>query len=266
MATFVDSHVHLADAAFDDDRDAMIERARQAGARALFCIGESIAAAARAEEIARTNPGFVWFTCGVHPHDAHIFDAGRDVAAIRAAVERGAVAIGECGLDYHYDHSPRPQQLAAFERQIALAAETRRPVVVHTREAVDDTRALVAKAGESGVRGVLHCFTGPRELAVTALDAGWHISFSGVITFKKWADDALLRLPPADRLLVESDAPYLAPVPHRGKRNEPAWVSLTLARLAEARGVSAELLGRVTTENAGRFFGVPALLSSDHNH
>ena len=264
MAPFVDSHVHLADAAFDDDRDAMIERARQTGARALFCIGESIAAAERAERIAAAHPGFVWFTCGVHPHDAHTFDPARDVAAIRDAVRRGAVAIGECGLDYHYDHSPRPRQLEAFEKQIALAAETGKPLIVHTREAVEDTRRLVVDAGRNGVRGVLHCFTGPRELAVDALDAGWLLSFSGVITFKKWSDDALLRLPPADRILVESDAPYLAPVPHRGKRNEPAWVSLTLAKLAEARGVSAELLGRVTSENAGRFFAVPALLSSSH--
>jgi TatD DNase family protein len=143
MATFVDSHVHLADAAFDDDRDAMIERARLTGARALFCIGESIAAAERAERIAAAHPGFIFFTAGVHPHDAHTFDAARDDRAIRDAVARGAVAIGECGLDYHYDHSPRPKQLEAFEHQIAIAAETARPVIVHTREAVDDTRALV---------------------------------------------------------------------------------------------------------------------------
>ena len=266
MATFVDSHVHLADEAFDDDRDATIARARQTGARALFCIGESIAAAERAQRIAAAHPGFVFFTAGVHPHDAHTFVAARDLPLIRAAVRDGAVAIGECGLDYHYDHSPRPKQIEAFEQQIALAGDTGRPLVVHTREAVEDTRAMLTTAGKSGIRGVLHCFTGPRELAVDALDAGWLLSFSGVVTFRKWNDDALLRLPPADRLLVESDAPYLAPVPHRGKRNEPAWVSLTLARLAEARGVSTDLLGRITTENAGRFFGVPSLLSSDHNN
>ncbi|HEX7939108.1 MAG TPA: TatD family hydrolase [Gemmatimonadaceae bacterium] len=256
MATFVDSHVHLADSAFDEDRDAVIARARLTGARALVCIGESIAAAARAREVARAHPGFVSFTAGVHPHDAATFDAGRDGTAIRAAVKDGAVAIGECGLDYHYDHSPRDRQLAAFEAQIAISRETRRPLVVHTREAVDDTRALVVEAGKQGIHGVLHCFTGPRELATAALDAGWHVSFSGVITFKKWADDALLRLPPADRILVESDSPYLAPVPHRGGRNEPAWVSLTLARLASARGVPADDLGRITCENAARFFGI----------
>jgi TatD DNase family protein len=258
MATFVDSHVHLADPAFDADRNAVIERARLTGVRALVCIGESIAAAGRARTIAEAHPGFVHFTAGVHPHDANTFDADRDIAAIRAAARSGAVAIGECGLDYHYDHSPRARQIEAFEHQISLASELRRPLVVHTREAVDDTRALVAKAGKIGVSGVLHCFTGPRDLAETALDAGWCLSFSGVITFKRWADDALLRLPPADRMLVESDAPYLAPVPHRGKRNEPAWVSLTLARLAEARGVSPEMLGKITSANAARFFGLPA--------
>jgi TatD DNase family protein len=256
MATFVDSHVHLADAAFEDDRPMVIERARLTGARALLCIGETIAAADRARAIAEANPGYVYFTAGVHPHDASDFDAQRDIAAIRAAVRAGAVAIGECGLDAHYDHAPRARQLEAFESQIALARELERPLVVHTREAVADTRALVANAGKSGVRGVLHCFTGPRELAVSALDAGWYLSFSGVITFKKWEDDALLRLPPADRVLVESDAPYLAPVPHRGKRNEPAWVSLTLARLAEARGVPPEVLGFATNDNAARLFNL----------
>jgi TatD DNase family protein len=258
MATFVDSHVHLADEAFEQDRTAVIERARQTGARALVCIGESIAAAARAQAIARDHPGFVFHTIGVHPHDAAGFEAERDGAAIRAGVSAGAVAIGECGLDYHYDHSPRDRQIAAFACQIAIASETTRPLVVHTREAVDDTRAMVADAGKRGVVGVLHCFTGPRELAITALDAGWYISFSGVITFKKWKDDALLRVPPSNRVLVESDAPYLAPVPHRGRRNEPAWVSFTLARLADARGVRPEDLGLVTSDNAVRFFAIPS--------
>jgi TatD DNase family protein len=256
MAPFVDSHVHLADAAFDPDRHAVIERARLTGARALLCIGESIAATERARTIAAEHTGFVYFTAGIHPHDAASFDAARDGAAIRAAVTAGAVAIGECGLDYHYDHSPRARQLEAFEHQSALAAELQRPLVVHTRQAADDTHALVVSAGQQGVRGVLHCFTGPRGLAEAALDAGWYLSFSGVITFKNWTDDALLRFAPADRVLVESDAPYLAPVPHRGKRNESAWVSLTLARLAAARGIPTEMLGEHTCENAARLFNL----------
>ena len=209
MADFVDSHVHLADAAFDEDRNAVIERARLTGARALICIGESIPAAERARRIAESSGGFVRFTVGVHPHDAHTFDAARDVPAMREAAGAGAVAIGECGLDYHYDHSPRERQLDAFETQIALARELSRPLVVHSREAVDDTRRLVASAGKQGVRGVLHCHTGPRELAETALDAGWMLSFAGVITFKKWTDDALLRLAPRD---LTSPAPT-RPIP-----------------------------------------------------
>ena len=257
MASFVDSHVHLADPAFDDDREHVIERARLTGARALLCIGESIAAAERARSIAATHPGFVYFSAGVHPHDATGFDDARDLSAIRAAVDAGALAIGECGLDYHHDHSPPARQKQTFEAQMALALTLDRPLVVHTRDAVEDTRALVSQAGKQHIRGVLHCFTGPRELAETALDAGWYLSFAGVITFKNFTDDALLRFPPADRILVESDAPYLAPVPHRGKRNESAWVSLTLAKLANARGIPTDVMGEATTRNASRLFGFP---------
>ena len=126
--------------------------------------------------------------------------------------------------------------------------------MVHTREAEDDTRAMVTEAGRSGIVGVLHCYTGSASLAEAALDAGWYVSFSGIVTFRKWTDEALLKLVPQDRLLVESDAPYLAPVPHRGKRNEPAWVSFTVARLAEVRGVTAAALGEATMANTRRFF------------
>jgi TatD DNase family protein len=262
MATFVDSHVHLADPAFDADRNDVIERARLTGARALICIGESIAAAERARSIAHAFPGFVYFSAGVHPHDAASFDVERDGASIRSAVALGAVAVGECGLDYHYDHSPRDKQLAAFECQIDIAEQLGRPLVVHTREALDDTVALVKQAATRGVRGVLHCFTGPRELASVALDAGWYLSYSGVITFKKWSEDALLRLPPVDRLLVESDAPYLAPAPHRGKRNEPSFVSFTLAQLAAVRGLSADALGEIVIANTARLFGLGSISSA----
>ena len=164
------------------------------------------------------------------------------------------MAVGEIGLDYHYDHSPRDRQRAAFGAQLELAGELARPVVVHTREAEDDTRAMVEAAGRGGVVGVLHCYTGSVALAEAALAVGWYVSFSGIITFKRWTDDALLRAVPEDRLLVESDAPYLAPVPYRGKRNESAWVSLTARRLAEARSAEPETIGRVTTANARRLF------------
>jgi TatD DNase family protein len=151
---------------------------------------------------------------------------------------------------------PRDLQRRAFGAQLALAGELGRPVVVHTRDAEDDTRAMVGEAGRAGVGGVLHCFTGSAGLAQAALDAGWYVSFSGIVTFRSWTDDALLRLVPDDRLLVESDAPYLAPVPHRGRRNESAWVPHTLARLAMVRGVHADSLAAVTTGNARRLFGL----------
>lgn len=256
MTGFVDSHCHLADPALEPDRDEVIERARVAGARALICIGESMAAAERARGIADRFPGFVYYTAGIHPHDAAGFDHARDCTGIRRELSLGAVAVGECGLDYHYDHSPRESQRQAFTAQLELARECRRPVVVHTRLAEEDTAAMLREAAAAGVRGVLHCFTGSHELARVALDAGWHVSFSGIVTFRKWMDLELLRLVPDDRLLVESDAPYLAPVPHRGRRNEPAWVPFTLQRIAEARASTAEALGELVSRNAASFFGV----------
>lgn len=256
MPEFIDSHAHLADVAFDGDRDAVIARARAAGAQALVAIGESLGAADRAAAIAAAHPGFVYWTAGVHPHDAAGFEPPSDPQRIRDHLARGAVAVGECGLDYHYDHSPRELQRRAFALQLALAGDLARPVVVHTREAAGDTAAMVAEAGRAGIRGVLHCFAGPASLAEAALDAGWYLSFSGIVTFKRWADDDLIRLVPDDRLLVETDAPYLAPVPHRGKRNEPAFATLTLAHIARARDESLEEVAAQTVANTRRLFGL----------
>jgi TatD DNase family protein len=258
MAQFFDSHAHLADPAFDVDIDAVVERARLTGAVGIIAIGESVDAADRARVLATRYAGYVYFTTGIHPHDAAAFDPSRDVEALRQRIAAGAVAVGECGLDYHSDHSPRAQQRRAFADQLALAREVGRPVVVHTREAEDDTRAMLVEAASAGVVGVLHCYIGSSELAEAAVAAGWYVSFSGIITFKKWTDDALLRLVPDDRLLAESDAPYLAPVPNRGKRNEPAWVSLTVARLAGARGMDSSVVGEIVSANARRLFGLAA--------
>ena len=253
---FIDSHAHLADPAFDTDRGDVIERARASGARALICIGESLDAAARARGIAEMHPEFVSYTAGIHPHDAAAFDAGRDLPLLAAELRRGACAVGECGLDYHYDHSPRAAQHTALEAQLELARQTGLPLVVHTRDAEDDTRDFIASATRVRATGVLHCFTGSQQLARTALAADWYISFSGIITFKRWTDDMLLRLVPDERLLVESDSPYLAPVPHRGKRNEPAWVALTVERLAAARSTRPDQIGELVTRNAERLFGL----------
>lgn len=252
---FADSHVHLASEQFQGDVHDVIARARETGARALVCIGESPAAAQRAAAIAAQYPGLVWFTAGLHPHDASLWDAGH-ADAIRSRVADGAVAIGECGLDYHYDYSPRDVQRSVFAAQLELARELDRPVVVHTRDAEDDTADMMRDAAASGVRGVLHCFTGSTALADVAIESGWLLSFSGVVTFKKFTDDALLRRIPEDRLLVESDAPYLAPVPHRGQRNEPSWVSFTVARVAAARGVTPDALGALCLANTRRFFSL----------
>jgi len=259
---FIDSHAHLADEAFAGDRSEVIDRARNSGAEAIVCIGSGSGAgdvlgAARASSIVATeNPGYVWSTAGVHPHDADGFDSRNDIAELETLIARGAVAIGECGLDYHYDNSPRQEQRRAFAAQLALARELKRPVVVHTRDAEDDTRAMITEAGSAGVIGVLHCYTGSHELAQSAIEVGWYVSFAGIVTFRKWDDDALLRLVPDDRILAESDSPYLAPVPNRGKRNEPAWVCHTIDKLALARGVDADNMRAQVSRNARRLFNI----------
>jgi TatD DNase family protein len=255
---FIDSHAHLADEAFDLDRDEVIVRASGAGAVGVVCIGESLVAAARARTIAEAHPDFVFFTAGLHPHDAASADRARDLPILEEQLRAGARAVGECGLDYHYDNSPRETQRAVFEWQLDLAKRVGLPLVVHTRDAEEDTRAFVAQAGRLGVTGVLHCFTGSTALARAALDVGWYVSFSGIITFRNWKDEELLRLVPDDRILAESDSPYLAPVPNRGKRNEPAWVAHTVARLAAARAASRESLGALVTGNARRLFALPS--------
>ncbi len=254
---FADSHVHLASAAFTDDVEAAIERARAAGARALVCIGESAAAAQRAQGIAARHPDLVYHTCGVHPHDAANWDTARDPEAIRLAVSLGAVAVGECGLDYHYDHAPREVQRRTLDAQLDLAAELDRPIVLHTREAEDDTFDMLRQAASAGIRGVLHCFTGSVALAEAGLAAGWCVSFSGIVTFRNWSALDLLACIPDDRLLVESDAPYLAPVPNRGQRNESSWVPFTVQRLAAVRGTTTEALAAATLRNTQQCFRLP---------
>ena len=262
---WIDSHAHLADPAFDADREEVVTRAKDEGCTGIICIGESIEAAARARIIAERHRGFVHWTAGVHPHDAAGFDPLRDIEALQGLLDAGASAVGECGLDYHYDHSPREHQRRAFAAQLVLAQQNRRAVVVHTREAEDDTAAMIREAGTAGVLGVLHCFTGSAALATVAIDAGWYVSFSGIITFKKWTDEALLRLVPSDRLLIESDSPYLAPVPNRSKRNEPAWCAYTLRRLAAVREADVATLGAEVADNARRLFRTPTHHEDQHS-
>ena len=237
----------------------MITAAREAGAAALVCIGESQSASAGALRLASRYPGYVYATAGVHPGEAATYDRHRDSQWIHDAVAAGAVAIGECGLDYHYDHVTPSHQRMAFADQIGLAASLGRPLVVHTRDAEADTMTAVREAGTARVVGVLHCYTGSHELAELALSVGWYVSFSGIVTFAKWHDDALIRLVPEERLLVETDAPYLAPVPKRGRRNEPAFARYTVERLAVVRNTTSEALGAAVTANARRLLNLPVL-------
>ncbi len=251
----VDSHCHLDDEKFAADREATVARAREAGVERMMAIGTGngppdLEAGLR---LAREHE-FIYATIGVHPHDAAKATPetfGRLAELVR---EPKVLAIGEIGLDYHYDFSPRDVQRRVFRQQLELAAHTRKPIVIHTREAWDDTLALIREHGLP-FGGIMHCFTGGTAEADQALELGFHLSFGGILTFPK-ADDvrqAAARTP-EDRLLIETDSPYLAPVPHRGKRNEPAFLAETALRLAELRGAAPADIARATTRNFDRLF------------
>lgn len=255
----VDSHCHLADEAFAADLGDVARRAEEAGVGAALCI----LAADEAPELARVPAvrdawPAVQFAAAIHPHAAGRFAgrAGGAAEATRAAVKASqAIAVGEIGLDYHYDFAPRDVQHEVFAAQIALALELDVPVIIHTREAADDTYAILREAGRGRLRGVMHCFSGTTADARSALDIGFYISLSGILTFPK--ADALretARVVPADRVLVETDAPFLAPVPHRGKRNEPAWVAHTVGVLATIHDRSAAAMADQTSANFERLF------------
>jgi TatD DNase family protein len=256
----IDSHCHLADPAFDSDREAVIERARAAGLAHALCIlsaGDS-AEADRAVELTRLWPA-IRFGVGVHPHQAGQF-AGREAEAaslVRDVIARTPAtrAVGEIGLDYHYDFAPRPVQQAVFRAQIRIARDLGLPIVIHTRDAEDDTIAILREEAATDVRGVLHCFTGTSRLADEGLTLGMHISFAGIVTFPKAGTlREIAGRVPTGRLLCETDSPYLAPTPYRGKRNEPAWVVRVAEELAAARQVPVDALVRWIGENFATLF------------
>jgi TatD DNase family protein len=257
----IDSHCHLAGDEFEADLDAVVARARAAGvtgALVILSAGDA-AEAGRARRLHEVWPD-ARFSVGIHPHQAgaHAPDVDAGIAALDADLSaHGAVAVGEIGLDYHYDFSPRDVQQEVFRRQLRLARERRLPVVIHTREATDDTFQILREDGE-GLRVVFHCFTGTTDMGRRALDIGASLSFAGILTFPKASDlREVARMVPSDRFLVETDSPYLAPVPHRGKRNEPAWVARVVETLAELRGVSPARVAEQTTENFAGLFGGP---------
>jgi TatD DNase family protein len=253
--TLIDSHCHLDFPDFAADLDAVVERARAAGVERMITIGARVAKAPAAVEIAERYED-VFFTVGTHPHEA-AGEGAEDFAGMRAFAQHPkCVGIGEAGLDYHYDYAPRDVAQRVFRGQIALARELDLPLVIHARDADDDIAAiLIDEMGQGRFRALLHCFTSSRELAETALSLGLSISFSGVVTFKRSEGlRAIARDVPLDRILVETDAPYLAPTPHRGRRNEPAFVVATAGVVAEARGLKLEALAAATRANTLKFF------------
>jgi TatD DNase family protein len=248
----VDSHCHLDDKQFDADRAETIERARAAGVERMMAIGTGngppdLEAGLR---LAREYP-FIYATVGVHPHDAAKARPETFARLQELVSEAKVLAVGEIGLDYHYDFSPRDVQAEVFVAQLKLAAGVGKPIVIHTREAWEDTLRLLREHWHGG--GIMHCFSGGAAEARQALDLGFHLSFGGVLTFPK-ADNVreAARMTPEDRLLVETDAPYLAPVPKRGKRNEPAFMVEAVRKLAEVRGVGPERIAEITTANFDR--------------
>jgi len=248
---WADSHCHLQ---YEGITENALAAAAEAGVGRIICVGTDGPQSEKAIEVARAHPGTVWATVGLHPHDASL---GVDtITGLLGPSE--VVGIGECGLDYHYDHSPRDVQREAFAAQIGLAHEHGLALVIHTREAWDDTFAIL-RAERVPERTVFHCFTGGPAEAQLCLDLGASLSFSGIVTFKTAGEvREAAALAPLDRILVETDAPYLTPVPHRGSPNGPAYVALVGAAVAAARGVDVDDVEAATWSNTAALFGLPA--------
>lgn len=237
----------------------MLERARMAGVRTMICVGSgaNLASARAAVALAEQEPD-IFATVGIHPHDAARMgdDDWKELNALAEAPK--VVGIGETGLDFYYHHSPRDAQVTTFQRFIELGRRTRKPIVCHIRDAHDEATEILARESANEVGAVVHCFTGTREDARRYLDLGFYLSFSGIVTFKNAGEiREAARLTPLDRMLVETDAPFLAPVPHRGKRNEPAFVVNTLQTLAELKGLSPQEMVPILYENSRRLFQLP---------
>jgi TatD DNase family protein len=255
---YIDSHAHIESEDFDGDRTAMIARAREAGVEIIVAVGngdvskDSHAAARRIAD----KYDFIYTTVGVHPHEARLLDEQMYDRLAELAAHPKVIAWGEIGLDYHYDNSPRDVQRAAFRRQLQMARERRLPAVIHTREAEEETLEILRGQWQgAGLPGIIHCFTGTRPFAEAMVEMGFLISFSGVVTFKKAEElRETARMLPADKILIETDAPFLAPIPYRGRRNEPAYVVETARVIGELRGLSGEEVGRITSANFKRLF------------
>ncbi len=252
----IDTHAHLDHERFKGDVDQVIERAKLAQVQSIITVGADLASSRQAVEFARRYPDVI-ATVGVHPHDADsVSDSVLNEIAILAQDE-GVVAIGEIGLDYHYDFSPRDVQRRVFAIQISLARELELPIVVHVREAYQDVMSILKSEHAEDVGGIVHCFSGDREAAKDCLDMGFYISVGGILTFANSQElREIIRGLPMDRILLETDAPYLTPVPYRGKRNEPAYVVHVAEALANLKGITFDEVAETTTLNACKLFGL----------
>lgn len=254
----IDSHAHIQGKEYAGEVAAVIERARQAGVEKIIAVGGAgdMTSNTEAVTLAESFPD-IYATVGMHPHDAK--DVGpEDLAGLKElSAHPKVVAVGETGLDYYYSHSPHEVQRRVFAQFIHMARETELPIVVHERDAAKDAAELLRAEGEANLRGVIHCFTGDYQAACKYLDLGFYISFTGIITFKN-ADPLreVVRRVPLDRMMVETDSPYLTPVPHRGKRNEPAHVRWVAETIAKVKGVDLETVARVTSENVRDLFAM----------
>ena len=253
---YIDSHAHIDGKEFDADRDEVIERARVAGVTTILNVGTGdphSGAFERAVELGQKHEN-IYTAIGTHPHDARLYDDQAEEKIKTLTNSEKVIAWGEIGLDFHYDNSPRDVQVSVFKRQLHAANECDLPVVIHTREAETETIEIL-KSVETKRRGVFHCFSGSLDLAKSAIELGFMISFSGIVTFKK-ADElrAVAKEVPLDRLLIETDCPYLTPIPYRGKRNEPAYVVEVARCLAGIHNLDIEEMARITSDNFRRFF------------
>lgn len=246
-----DSHLHLTAGRFDEDRPDVLARACSAGVTQMVTIASTPEDARVAESLAAKTPG-VWATAGLHPHEASRISKNLLGELKELTKKASVVAVGETGLDFHYDHAPRDTQLSSFRGHLDLAADVCLPIVVHSRSAEEDTARLVVEYGDR-VNGVLHCFAGGEELLQTAVEMGWYVSFSGLVTFVSELEGLVGKVP-LDRILIETDAPYLAPAPNRGRRNEPSFLPYICERLAKILGISFDDMAMATTKNSCRFY------------
>ena len=254
----IDSHAHIQGKEYAGEVEAVIARAHEAGVEKIIAVGGAgdMSSNTEAVGLAKSFPG-VYATVGMHPHDAKDVGAEELQELKSLTAEPKVIAVGETGLDYYYDHSPREVQRRVFGQFIHLARETGLPIVVHERDAAQDVADLLRTEGAGKLRGVIHCFTGNYEAARAYLDLGFYISFTGIITFKNAeALRDVVRKVPLDRMFVETDSPYLTPVPHRGKRNEPAYVRYVGETIASVKGLSLDEVARLTTENVRKLFGI----------